>query len=70
MAFHLSGFSLYVVFIIFFTNLMIGSGSGVVKMFMLRLAEHEILNAHKYKNIKKFSIFQAEVSAECYFSCS
>ena len=24
---------------------------------MLNLAEHEILNARKYKNIKKFSIF-------------
>ena len=31
-------------------------------------AEHEILNAHEYKNIKKFSIFQTHVSLECYFS--
>ena len=38
--------------------------------FMLHSAEHEILNALKYKNIKKFSIFQAHISLECYFSCS
>ena len=25
--------------------------------FMLNLTEHEILNAHKYKNIKKFGFF-------------
>ena len=40
------------------------------KTFMLNSAEHEILNAHKYKNIKKLSIFQAHISLECYFSCS
>ena len=28
--------------------------------FMLNSAEHEILNAHKYKNIKTLSIFQAQ----------
>ena len=38
--------------------------------FMLNSAEHEILNAHKYKNIKKLSIIQAQISLECYFSCS
>ena len=32
------------------------------------LAEHEILNAHKYENIKKFNTFQAQISLECYFS--
>ena len=32
--------------------------------------EHEILNAHKYKNLKKFSLFQAPISLEYYFSCS
>ena len=26
-------------------------------IFVLNSAEHEILNAHKYKNIKKFSFF-------------
>ena len=29
---------------------------------MLNTAEHETLNARKYKNIKKFSIFQAQMS--------
>ena len=29
---------------------------------MLNSAEHEILNAHKYINIKKFSFFQAQIS--------
>ena len=38
--------------------------------FMLNSAEHEIFNAHKYENIKKFSIFQAQISLECYFSYS
>ena len=28
---------------------------------MLNSAEHKILNARKYKHIKKFSIFQAQV---------
>ena len=33
-------------------------GPEVIKnIFMLISAEHEILNAHKYKYIKKFSIF-------------
>ena len=30
---------------------------GCKTSFMLNSAEHEILNAHKYKNIKKFSFF-------------
>ena len=30
---------------------------GYKIFFMLNSAEHEILNAHKYKNIKKFSFF-------------
>ena len=37
---------------------------------MLSSAEHEILDAHKYKNIKKFSFIQAQISLKCYFSCS
>ena len=45
-------------------------GPEVIKNFMLNSAEHEILNAYKCKNIKKFSIFQAQISPECYFSCS
>ena len=43
---------------------------GYKTFFMLNSVEHEILNAHKYKNIKKFSIFQTQISRECYFSCS
>ena len=43
---------------------------GCKTFSMLNSAEHEILNAHKYKNIKKFSIFQAQINLECYFSCS
>ena len=31
---------------------------GCKTFFMLNSAEHEILNAHKYKNIKEFSIFR------------
>ena len=30
--------------------------------FMLYSVEQEILNAHKYENIKKFSILQAQIS--------
>ena len=37
---------------------------------MLNSVEHEILNAHKYKNIKKFGFFKAQLSLECYFSRS
>ena len=43
---------------------------GYKTFFMLNSVEHEILNAHKYKNIKKFSFFQTQISRECYFSCS
>ena len=42
----------------------------IKKIFMLNSVEHEILNAHKYINMKKFSFFQAKMSIECYFSCS
>ena len=43
---------------------------GYKTFSMLNSAEHEILNAHKYKNIKKFSFFQVQISLECHFSCS
>ena len=33
------------------------SGPEVIKIFMLNSAEHEISNALKYKNIKKFRVF-------------
>ena len=36
---------------------------------MLKSAEHEMLNAHKYNNIKKFSFFQTQIlSLACYFA--
>ena len=34
----------------------------IKKIFMISSAEYEILNAHKYKNIKKFSFLQAQIS--------
>ena len=43
---------------------------GYKTFFMLNSVEHEILNAHKYKNIKKFGLFKAQLSLECYFSHS
>ena len=43
---------------------------GYKTFSMLNSAEHDTLNAHKYKNVKKLSIFQAHISQECYFSCS
>ena len=41
---------------------------GYKTFFVLNSVEHEILNAHKYKNIKKFGLFKAQLSLECYFS--
>ena len=38
--------------------------------FMLNPVEHEIFNAHKYENIKKFGFFYVQISLECYFSRS
>ena len=35
--------------------------------FMLNSVEHEPLHGHRYKNIKKFSFFQTQVSRECFF---
>ena len=34
---------------------------------MLNSVEHEILNAHKYKDIKKFGLFNAQIRLELYF---
>ena len=34
---------------------------------MLNTVEDEILKARKYKNIKKFGFFLAQISLECYF---
>ena len=43
---------------------------GYKTFFVLNSVEHEILNAHKYKTIKKFGIFKAQLSLEYYFSRS
>ena len=43
---------------------------GYNTFFMLNSSEHEILNAYKYKDIKKLSISQAQISLKCGFSCS
>ena len=43
---------------------------GYKTCFVLNTVEHEILNAHKYKNIKKFGLFNAQLSLECHFSRS
>ena len=43
---------------------------GYKTFFMLNSVEHKILNAHKYKNVKKFSFFQTQGSRECYFELS
>ena len=42
-------------------------GYKIQCIFHAQSAEHEILNAHEYKNIKKFSFFQVQISLE--FSC-
>ena len=44
--------------------------SGSEVMNFLSFSEHEILNAHKNKNIKKFRFSQAQISLKFYFSCS
>ena len=41
---------------------------GYKTFFMLNSVEHENLNARKYKNIKKFGSFSAQISLECYLS--
>ena len=43
---------------------------GYKTFFMLNSAEHEILNVHNYRNSKKFGLFMAQLSLECYFSRS
>ena len=39
----------------------------IIVLSELNSARHEISNAHKYENIKKFSFFQGQISLECYF---
>ena len=48
---------------------MVKTGPEVINKFSCT-AELGILNARKCKNIRKFSYFQAQISLECYFSCS
>ena len=43
---------------------------GYKTFFVLNSVEHEILNVHKYKSIKKFGLFKAQLSLECNFSRS
>ena len=43
---------------------------GYKTFFVLNSVKHGILNAHKYKNIKKFGLFKAQLILECYFSRS
>ena len=43
---------------------------GYKTYFILNSIEHKILIVRKYENTKKFSIFRAQISLECYFSCS
>ena len=45
-------------------------GPEVIKKIMLNSAEHGIINAHNYKNIKKFSICKVQKSRECCLFCS
>ena len=35
---------------------------GYKTFFVLNSVEHEFVNAHKYKNIKKFGLFKAQLS--------
>ena len=52
------------------TNLFKSRPRGYKTFFVLNSVEHEILNAHMYKNIKKFGLFKAQLILECYFSRS
>ena len=45
----------------------IGVTRGYKRIFMLNSTEHDFLNVHKYKNIKKFSIFQAQTNIQWHF---
>ena len=40
---------------------------GYKTVSMLNSTEHGILKAHKYNNIKKFGLFQAQIILDCYF---
>ena len=51
-------------------NIVNRTGPEVVKIFMLSSGKHEILNAHKYKNIKNFSFFTGSDKPRMLFSCT
>ena len=40
---------------------------GYKTYFMLKSVEHEILNAHKYKNMKKFGVFGSDKPRMLFF---
>ena len=40
---------------------------GYKTLFMLNSFEYEFFHAHKYKNIKKFGFYQAQIRLECFF---
>ena len=48
----------------------ITSGPGPEEIFFMLVVEHEILNANKYKNIKKFGFFLGSDKPRMLFSCS
>ena len=45
------------------------SGPKDLKKFMLNSAMYETINAYKYKHIKTFNTYEAQMSLKCYFSC-
>ena len=54
---------------IIFQAIQFRPGSEVIKLFSCSTqlsmpVEHEILNVHKYKTIKKFGFFKAQISLE------
>ena len=63
-------FNINSVFLCHVTDQHQNSPRGYRTFFVLNSVEHEILNTHKYKNIKKFGLFKAQLSLECYFSRS
>ena len=44
-----------------------GNSMSTRRFFVLNSDDHEILNAYKYKNHKKFDLFKAQLSLECFF---
>ena len=59
------GTSLHVAFFVLMANHLTWD-RGYKTFFMLNSVEHEIISAHKYKNIKKVGFNSAQISLECY----